>query len=379
MDQIYTFEDDFNKFSDDEDDNSEYNIDSDVDNTSSDSNENEYLLTDTEEREETEETEEIKLIRDLNNIHIKDDFESVITLSNSSDIVLNKKIQQIKQTIDTLLSTSFTLEECVKVHSIYNFNLSCLQNRNRFLQEFILILIFMEHIGICFTKHILSLVFPKMLIVPKKKNYERIKNYIVSRFDFSNFDTPEHKQTQNVFSIKIDKYASGVLFYIKNRILLGKEIDYTKEDQVVLSNLLLKNKNNPFISDPKLRSFNTWLSGLMKNLVMYNMYHIYNNDDIFVFNKKKTIEYHIGVALRIVLCFMTDVTNISAETKYIKFFLFYRDDKSCFEEIVLNPLFQHIIKDIIGGLKKEETLKIFKKQFISHIKNVLLANTSIEQ
>lgn len=370
MDQIYTFEEDINQYSDD---NSEYNIDSDSDSLSSDNPENEYLLSDNEEQED------VKVTQIQNNIHIKDDFESVITLSNSSDIILNKKIQQIKQTIDTLLSTSFTLEECVKIHSIYNFNLSCLQNRNRFLQEFVLILIFMEHIGICFTKHILTLVFPKMLIVPKKKNFERIKNYIGSRFDFSNFDSSIKNEQQNKFSIKVEKYASGVLFYIKNRILLGKETNFSKDDQIALANLLLKNKNIPFLGDTKIQSFNSWLSGLMKNIMIYNMYNIYNNDkDVFIFNKKKTIEYQIGVALRIVLCFMTDVINTSSETKYLKFFLFYRDDKSCFEEIVNNNLFQVIIKDIILGFKKEETLKNFKKQFVSHIENVLRANTTIE-
>lgn len=374
MEQIYTFEEDIEQYSDN---NSDYNIDSDNESSSSDNPENEYLLSDNEEHEN------VKVKQVQNNIHIKDDFESVITLSNSSDIILNKKIQQIKQTIDTLLSTSFTLEECVKVHSIYNFNLGCLQNRNRFLQEFVLILIFMEHIGICFTKHILTLVFPKMLIVPKKKNFERIKNYITSRFDFSNFDSPNknefQNEIQNEICIKVEKYSSGVLFYIKNRILLGKEDNFSKDDQMTLANLLLKNKNNPFISDPKIQSFNSWLSGLMKNIIIYNMYNIYNdNEDMFVFNKKKTIEYQIGVALRIVLCFMLDIVNVSAETKYIKFFLFYRDEQSTMEKIVNNELFQTIIKDIILGFKKEETLKVFKKQFINHIKNILLTNTSIE-
>lgn len=346
--------------SDEESDNPDYNIETDIEEDNE--TDNNYSSTNTKHNNNRETT-----------IHIKDDFESVVTLSTSNDIVFNKKIQQIKQTIDTLLSSSFTLEECVKIHSIYNFNLSCLLNRNRFLQEFVLILVFMEHIGICFTKQILTMVFPKMLVTPKKKNYEKIKNRICQKFDFSQFIVDQQSENKNELSLKIEKYSSGILFYIKNRVLLKKENEFTKEDQLELAKMLLKNKNNSFISDPKLRLFNTWLSDLIKNVIIYNMYNIYsNNKNTMFFNKKKTIEYHINISLRIVLTLLTDVYLPSKDRKYISLFLFYRDDENgTIEKLVQNNLFQHIIKEILQFSKKEETLKNFKKQIVDHIKNVI--------
>jgi hypothetical protein len=322
-----------------------------------------YLISDSEEEEDSI----------TPNIYIKDDFESVITLSNSSDIILNKKIQQIKQTIDTLLSSSFTLEENIKIHSIYNFNLTCLQNRNRFLQEYVLILMFLEHIGICFSKNMLSLVFPKMLIIPKKRNFERIKSYITSKFVFTNFNqylTTNHEKEDNTLIKKIEKYSSGVIFYIKNRLLLYKDEEFSKAEQTELCDILMKNKNNAFISDPKLLLIVEWLSGLVKNLLVYNMYNIYSKQPgIYYFNKKKSIDYHISFCLRIVICFLNNVETVNNDNKYITLFLLYSDKHGIIKQLLNNKMFQFILKEIIAKFKKEETLKVFKKQFIQHIKS----------
>lgn len=328
-----------------------------------------YVISDSEEEEDSI----------TPNIYIKDDFESVITLSNSSDIILNKKIQQIKQTIDTLLASSFTLEENIKIHSIYNFNLTCLQNRNRFLQEYVLILMFLEHIGICFSKNMLSLVFPKMLILPKKRNFERIKEYISNKFVFTNFNQYliNNEGEDNILIKKIEKYSSGVIFYIKNRLLLYKDEDFSKAEQSELCDLLMKNKNNAFISDPKLLLIVEWLSGLVKNLLVYNMYNIYSKQPgIYYFNKKKSIDYHISFCLRIVICFLNNVETVNNDNKYLTVFLLYSDKHGIIKHLLTNRMFQFILKEIIAKFKKEETLKIFKKQFIQHIKSSF--NASIE-
>lgn len=325
--------------------------------------------------------EEVESSSSKDDVYIKDDFESVVTLSNSSDIVLNKKIQQIKQTIDTLLSTCFTLEENIKIHSIYNFNLSCLQNRNRFLQEFVLIIVFLEYMGMCFSKTTLSLVFPKMLIVPKKKNFERIKNYIISKFIFTDFILNETLINNNENSLlqKIEKYSASILFFIKNRLLLYKESEFSKEEQNELCDLLMKNKNNTFVSDPKLQAIISWLSYLVKNLILYNIYNIHDKKNkYYYFNKKKTIEYHISLSLRIIICFMSSIDVIDNETKYINLFLLYRDENNLIKPLLENRMFQSILKEIIIKFKKEETLKIFKKEFVAHVKNVLEINGSIE-
>lgn len=328
-----------------------------------------YLVSNSEDEEEGFNTEKL---------YIKDDFESVITLSNSSDIILNKKIQQIKQTIDTLLASSFTLEENIKIHSIYNFNLACLQNRNRFLQEYVLIIMFLEHIGICFSKNMLSLVFPKMLIIPKKRNFERIKEYITSKFVFTDFNQYLNNGNENNNLIKkIEKYSSGVIFYIKNRLLLYKDEEFSKMEQNELCDILMKNKNNPFVSDPKLLFIIEWLSGLVKNLLVYNMYNIYSNQpNIYFFNKKKSIDYHISFCLRIVICFLNMAETVNIDNKYITVFLLYTDKHGIIKQLLNNKMFQFILKEIITKFKKEETLKVFKRQFIQHIKSSF--NASIE-
>lgn len=335
----------------------------DSDEVESLSDDDEYLLTDEDEEKE------------ISNIHIKEDFESVVTLSTASEITLNKKIQQIRQTIDTLLSSTFTLGESIKIHSIYNFNPKCLQNRNKFLQEFVLIIVFLEHIGICFTKHIASLVFPKMLIFPKKKNYEKTKVNILSSFNFENFESCNEKDE---VSLLVQKHAAGLFFYIKNRLLLLEEDEFTSDEKKTLLRLLLSSKELTFVSDPKLQIGIQWVTRLMRNLIVFNFHTLYNDPNGFVFKKKKTKEYFINTALRIVLSFISECNSSSFESKTIRCFLLYHDESNYGEALINNSTFQIIIKSILTKFKKEETLKFFKKQFVAQVKQVLGSDTPIE-
>lgn len=139
----------------------------------------------------------------------------------------------------------------------------------------------------------------------------------------------------------------------------------------------MKNKNNAFVSDPKLLLIVKWLSGLVKNLVIYNMYNIYSNQPgVYYFNKKKSIEYHISFCLRVVICFLNNVETINDDNKYITAFLLYSDKHGIIKQLLNNKMFQFILKEIIAKFKKEETLKVFKKQFIQHIKSSF--NASVE-
>lgn len=353
---------------DKEDSSSDTDTDTDTDNGN-----DEYLLPEYEENTENNS----KNVTSNKTVHyIKDDFESVITLSNAGEIIHNKKIQQIKQTIDTLLSDSFTLEECIKIHSIYNFNSNCLQRRNKFLQEYVLILVFLENIGICFFKNLLSLVFPKMLIQHKRKKFDKIKEEILSSFVFSDFKSNinlDPNQNPNYLIEIIEKHTFGLLFYIKNRVLLYRNQDgFTKKEQNELINLLLKNRNATFNLDHKMKQINTWLSNLVKNLIIYNIYNIYDTSNKrSIFNKKKTIEYHVSFGLRVVMSFIIGITSNEADSRYIKIFLLYNDEEKIAEKLITNTMLHHIFKEILNNCKKEETIKIFKKEFVNHLKNVL--------
>lgn len=351
---------------DKEDSSSDTDTDTDTDN-------DEYLLPEYEENTENNS----KNVTSNKTVHyIKDDFESVITLSNAGEIIHNKKIQQIKQTIDTLLSDSFTLEECIKIHSIYNFNSNCLQRRNKFLQEYVLILVFLENIGICFFKNLLSLVFPKMLIQHKRKKFDKIKEEILSSFVFSDFKSNinlDPNQNPNYLIEIIEKHTFGLLFYIKNRVLLYRNQDgFTKKEQNELINLLLKNRNATFNLDHKMKQINTWLSNLVKNLIIYNIYNIYDTTNKkSIFNKKKTIEYHVSFGLRVVMSFIIGIASNEVDSRYIKIFLLYNDEEKIAEKLITNTMLHHIFKEILNNCKKEETIKIFKKEFVNHLKNVL--------
>jgi len=303
-------------------------------------------------------------------ICIKDDFESVITLSNLSDIVHNKKIQQIKQVIDSLLINSFLIEERIQIHSIYNYNLPCLQKRNRFLQEFVLILSFLENHCIKFTDNILNLVFPK--IIPrhyKKKRIEKIKTYVNTNFNFSDFNNKIILH-ENILTQEIEKYIFGFLFYIKNKTLLYKPDIFTKKEHTTLCSILLYNKNNLFCFDHNLKKINIWLTNLVRNLLIYNMYNLYNTTS-HVFKKKNNIEYHVNIALRIIINFIISVHNCEKNYEYIKLFLLYNDNLGIGEKLIKNKIFISFLQEIISAYKKPETLKRFKIEFNEHIKKIL--------
>lgn len=307
-------------------------------------------------------------------IYIKDDYESVITLSNLADIVHNKKIQQIKQVIDTLLINSFLIEERIQIHSIYNYNLTCLQKRNRFLQEFVLILSFLENSGIKFTENILNLVFPK--IVPhhyKKKRFEKIKTYVNKNFNFSDFNNKIILQ-ENILTQEIQKYIFGFLFYIKNKTLLYKDNGFTKNEQILLCNILLSGKNNLFCFDYNLKKINNWLTNLVRNLLIYNMYNLYNTSS-HVFKKKNNIEYHINTVLRIIINFIISVHNCEKNYEYIKLFLLYNDNTGIGEKLIKNKMFISFLQEILTSYKKPETLKRFKMDFSDYIKKILISNS----
>lgn len=222
-------------------------------------------------------------------IIIEKDSESVITLSKKLEIQNNKKIQFIKQMFNYLLK-NFTPTEFLIVHSIYNHNIQCFMIRNKTFKEYVLLLNILKHLCICFTKSILENIFEEVPINGSSKKFLKLNSEINSNFNFNTFKkkhTCEENVSMKYIPKQIKYYVNGFLFYLKNIITLEhnyskfmKKFNISIDNIISIRKIILKNENNSFCSDEHMKILSKWISNILKNILIYNIYcirHKYQN------------------------------------------------------------------------------------------------------
>lgn len=306
----------------------------------------------------TNNNEEKKIILDK-------DIEPIYTLCKSTEIQYNKKIQFIKQMFNYLLKDNFTFTENLIIHSIYNHNVKCLLIRNKTFKEFVLIIIILNKFNIRFTKILIKNIFQDIPINEYSKKFIKIKNEINENFEFSdyikNFKLYEIENDSNKILPKLIKqHVNGFIFYLKNQIIIPCNyvniIEYncnkiTVENIQELSNIIIKNKNSIFCNDENLQIISSWLTNILKNIMIFNIYAIKNNyTQIINIHKSFDSQIHILINIFIYIIIIYNNNAILDKCKYkkhkIKRFLCVNYNCKVIHDVINNKTLPLVLKYI---------------------------------
>lgn len=307
-------------------------------------------------------------------IIIEKDSESIYTLSKKIEIQNNKKIQFIKQMFNYLLK-NFTFTESLIIHSIYNHNVKCFLIRNKTFKEYVLILNILDHLYIKFTKNILENIFDNIPINETSKKFIKLNNEINNTFDFTAFKEKYSFEDKNIKYIpkQIKYYINGFLFYLKNIVLLQhnqkilmKTYNLTKEDIDSVKDILIKDINNSFCNDDNIKIISKWMTNIIKNLMVFNVYCIKNNQPNTI-NIKKSFDTQIQILINLFIYLIIlynspmMLMKENFDKKKIEIFLsFNYRDQSVIKEfiknknltIILKYLYEHKLKKNIFSSRK---------------------------
>jgi hypothetical protein len=315
--------------------------------------------------EDSEEDSEEDYQIEENNIKCKNeqiildkDAESIFTLSKKIEIQNNKKIQFIKQMFNYLLK-NFTFTETLIIHSIYNHNVKCFLIRNKTFKEYVLIMTILNHFYIKFTKNILNNIFDNIPLHETSKKFIKLSEEINTNFNFTDFIKTYSYEDENLKYIPklIKHYVNGFLFYLKNMLILHHNnknfiqlYNISKSDINDILNILLKDKNTSFCNDENLKLLSTWISYIIKKLLIYNLTCI-NNNYTNTINIKKSFETQIQILLNIFV-YLIIIYNSPLILNKENF------DKKKIEKFLL---FQFSNKDIIISFITHKKLNIILK------------------
>lgn len=293
------------------------------------------------------------------------DTEPIYTLSKSTEIQYNKKIQFIKQMFNYLLKDNFTFTESLIIHSIYNHNVRCLLIRNKTFKEFVLILSILDKFHIKFTKVLIKNVFQDIPLNEHSKKFIKIKKEINENFDFTNYiknfklyETPNDSNKQIPKLIKY--YVNGLIFYLKNQITIPCNYlniinntynKITVEDIDELSNIIIKDKNSIFCNDEHLQMISSWITNILKNIMIFNIYAIKNNyTQIINIHKSFDSQIHILINIFIYIIIIYNNNSVLEKCKYkkykIKRFLCVNYNNDLINQVLNNKTLPIVLKHI---------------------------------
>lgn len=338
-----------------------------------------YSSTDESENETENEIEQETEHEHKNNIlNLEDeqnfnDNEVILTLSSKKIIQENKIIHFKKIMLNVITNNNFTTNEILIIHSIYNYNKHLLLQRNKILNEFILINIILNHFNIIILNNTTK-ILPE---IPWNKNNKKYKNNykeIISNYDFKKFIKNNKCEKVNFNSTKnlIKGIINGFVFYIKNLILLNKEIfvNIKEEELNDFINIIIKNTESIFCKDEKLQIISDWLCNILKRILIFNFSKfILQKDESVLF--KKILEEEVYIILNIIFYLIIILNNEKKINKYginnekLKLFLIYNYKNTLIEEILENKIFKIIIEYIY----KNKNKKIFlcKKKYLKFL------------
>lgn len=280
---------------------------------------------------------------------IKEDYEVVITQSKNNDIISNKKIQNIKENLNLILSTCFSHHEIVVINSIYNFNPDCLKTRSKFLQELIPVNMYLEHIGVKIPKELYTMVYKKIPNIFKKKTYSNIEKKIKDKFTFTEINKKNEFTDYCDKLLEIRQYCAGVVFCIKNYLIL-----HTENNGEVLD-ILMENRSSLFVDDKSLQYFIDWLFTLTLNILLFQLKNKMIKKNNFIFKNKNSIEYFTTCSIKLILEMLLDVNKKTKD--HVLIFLFMYDKKNIMKKLVKNELFLNVVKLVQNSFSKIETQK----------------------
>lgn len=252
------------------------------------------------------------------NLHKSDQTDvSVLTLSKSFEIQNNNKIQFIKKMIDIITRDYFTYQENLTIHLVYNYNTNCLFLRTKLFMQYILILNFLKKYKIILPEYIRKLIFPKTPIKYGSKKYLKLNNEIKKHYKFNIV-------VDNSLNEK-DCLINGIIFYLKNYILLNKSELNSEKNNIFIEKYL--DPNNVFLEGKKTILISNWLNNLIKKIILFNhKTHIEQNKSIILKKINKNFEYQILSAFSIIAKFVLKLKRIENTKEQDKFIFFKRLD-----------------------------------------------------
>lgn len=329
--------------------------------------------TESEEEMFNKENKEKQIKKKLNiEEHLNNENESILILSSQKEIKDNKIIHSKKIMINVFTS-SFTTNENLIINSIFNYNSDLLLQRNKTLNEYILVMIILN----CFNIEIINNTIKMFPEIPWNKNSKKYRNNfseIINLYDFKSFIKGNKCKKKNLKKPKnlIRCIINGFVFYIKNITLLEKQIFKDKEEKLEeFKNIILKDENSIFCEDENLKIISNWLTNLVKRILLFNF-------SIFILNKKtnlsykKNIEEEVYIILNIIFYLIIILNNEKKLNKNkmdadkLKTFLIFNYRDTCIKNIIENDIFKIIIEYIY----KNKNKKIFlcKKKYLQSLK-----------
>lgn len=299
--------------------------------------------------------------------YINEDFEPILTLSKTVDILQNKKIQVIKQRLNILLEPFFTQQEQFIIHSIYNLNKDCLLQRNKILKEYKLIKIILELFSIRFSTHIVQGIFPPIPWLDTSKKSKKIIKEIKETFAFKQFcqlyDITFDTQQNNIRSYIYIKIVNGISLILKNILIIKKQqqhmIEFYQKKNIIISDLektidlFLENRNNCFCRDMNLTLFTSWLSNLVKKLLVFILSKSFDVEQKVLYDKQK-LETQIYITINYIFWIITilHTSNKYDNVKILLLLTLHMQDNKRILELLKDKNFYYLIN------------YFFEKQFI---------------
>lgn len=296
---------------------------------------------------------------------IKEDCESVIIQSKNDDHTSNKKIQSIRENLNLILGNHFLHHEIIEINSMYNFNPDCLKNRSKFLQELIPVNLFLESKQIKIIKDLYPLVYKKIPNIFKKKINSNIERKMRKQFVFQD-NKQINDEIHNETFLEIKKYCAGIVFVIKNQIIL-----HTENNSNTLS-LLIKNPNSVFIDDCILQYIIDWFLTLVLNILLFQLKNKILDGNLFIFKNRNNIEYYVSCCFKIIFSLILEIDEKVNNNTLI--FLFIHDKKDIMKNLVKDKLFTGVIKLLNNSLSKIETQKMNIKYLLQTFEKNLKKN-----
>lgn len=321
-------------------------------------------------------------VKEKNKPVINKDFQP-LTLLLESEANANLRSCGVLRIIEIIMS-EFSSAEVYEIISIYNINKKALLERSRFLEEFVLILYYLESIGIMITKNMFPILFPKISAIINEllseKKFKRTRKHIRETFILNEmfrvkeFDN-NNEGKKNTLSSYIKYYSNGYMLVIKNII---KKYNPDDLDHNLLNDYeklikIFSNTNLSFVEDEKLQYLSKWMDGTIKNLILFAEWGAVSDSNFFRFNRRQSKDYlfhsYASVLFYIIETIKTE--NSKHHKVSLKSFLLVLDDEGIVEELLDNVIFLDIIKTIFNTGKKTVGLKKFVSQIDKFLESMI--------
>lgn len=307
------------------------------------------------------------------------DAESILLLCPEK-IIQDNKIINFKKIMLNVITTHLTTDEMLIVYSIYNYNKNLLLERNKILNEYILINVILNHFNIIILNNTTK-IFPEIPWNTNTKKYQKNYKQILEKYDFTNFikNNKCTKKDLNKPKHLIKAITNGFIFYIKNITLLNKDLFKDKTDDLnEFKKMILKNEKSIFCSDENLQLISDWLSNLTKRILMFNFsnFIMNNKQEKNSISFKKNIEDEIYIIINIIFYLIIILNNENKLIKNnfdytkLKVFLTFNYKNTFIENLLENNIFKIIIEYIYKNknnkifLCKKKYLKFLNKNFL---------------